>query len=89
MLRAIKNKAGKLPPVINRVETNGINPPSVFANFSQRFAVDAQIGCWTRFQAADTNLHPAGLAITEVFIFHFLQRLLDLFDQFALTVTIT
>ncbi len=30
-----------------------------------------------------------GLAITEVFIFHFLRRLLDLLDQFALTVTIT
>ena len=43
------NKAERLPP-LEWVNRTGINPPSVFADFCQRFTVDAQIGGRTRFR---------------------------------------
>ena len=61
-----------------RVRQQGISPPSVFANFRQGFAVNAQIRCRTRFQTANADLHAAGFAVAEVFVFNFFQRFLDL-----------
>jgi hypothetical protein len=37
----------------------GLTRHLFFANLSQRFAVDAQIGCRTRFQTANTNFYAA------------------------------
>ena len=50
----------------------------LFADLSQRLAVDAQIGGRTRFEATNADLHAARFAVAEIIVFHFLQRFLDL-----------
>lgn len=40
-------------------QSTGLTRHLFFANFCQRFAVDAQIGCWTGFQTTNTNFYAA------------------------------
>ncbi|QUI98788.1 hypothetical protein KCP74_00280 [Salmonella enterica subsp. enterica] len=62
--------------------TNGINPPSAFANFSQRFAVDAQTAAG-RASAADTNLHPGRTGNNRSLHLPLSSASSRSFDQFA------
>ena len=82
-------KAGETPALAKSSERAGVSRPSVFRDFLPAFTVDAQIGCWTRFQATNTDFNTAGFAVAKIFVLDLLQRFFDLFDQFALAVTVT